>query len=194
MYALFINVSLLSQAIIFRSIHKSFHKGSITITYWLIFSFFSSLCIWKWLILAISYRFPHLTRGLLLPLTVSCGSERWGLYLWPTIKIGKRIKKNFPGSQWTFKWIIDWKTEKWSVAWVNVIAILASAFQKAWTTLQIMYDRSPVCNLLFARKKKKKMNNCSERELSAYCRGQFGDVGTCKNEAASTINKLANKL
>lgn len=35
-----------------------------------------------------------------------------------------------PGSQWSFKWIIDWKTEKWNVAWVNVIAILASFFQK----------------------------------------------------------------
>ena len=37
----------------------------------------------------------------------------------------------FPGSQWTFKWIIDRETEKWNVAWVNVIAILASAFQKS---------------------------------------------------------------
>lgn len=60
-------------------------------------------------------------------------------------------KHFFPGSQWTFKWIIDWKTEKWNTAWVNVIAILATTFQKAWTTLQMIYDRSPVHNLLFAK-------------------------------------------
>lgn len=35
MYSLFTNVSLLSKAI-FPNIHKSFHQGSITTTYWLI--------------------------------------------------------------------------------------------------------------------------------------------------------------
>ena len=42
MYALFIDVSLLSEAIIFPSIHKSFYQGSITTTYRLIYSFFNA--------------------------------------------------------------------------------------------------------------------------------------------------------
>lgn len=136
MYSLFTNVSLLSKA------RK--HYNHVLADPFIV-------CFWKWLFLAVSNRFPQLTQSLLLLLTVSCGSKCWGLYLWPTINIGKCINIFFPGSQWTFKLIIDWKTEKWNRAWLNVIAILASAFQKAWTTQQMIYDRSPVHNLLFAK-------------------------------------------
>lgn len=80
----------------------------------------------------------------------------------------------FAGSQWTFKWIIDWKTVKWNAAWVNVTAILASAFQKLGSHWR--YYMTEALTIICCLQEK----NCSE--VSAHCRGESGDVGACKTK------------
>lgn len=90
-------------------------------------------------------------------------------------------------SQWTFKWIIDWK--KWNTAWVNVNPCLS--FPKAWMALEIIYERRPVYNL-FAKKRAAARRLHTEGEslgMWALSNLSCTDIQTsrqtsCKNESS----------
>lgn len=61
-------------------------------------------------------------------------------------QIGKRINTFFfSGSPWTFKWIIDWKAGKWSIAWEKCNS---QSSPEPKPLPQMMHGRRTVHNLL----------------------------------------------
>lgn len=94
-----------------------------------------------------------------------------------TARLANAKKKNFPpsGSQWTSKWIIDWKTEKWNVALSKYNCHPRLHFPKSQNHSEDkIYDRSPVHNLLFAEEELRRSVRTPQGEES------LGDVGTCR--------------
>lgn len=123
----------------------------------------------KRLILAISYWCPHLTCSLLLLLTFSCGSQTQRTVFmtnyqdWQMHKIFFFFPRQPVDIQMNY-WLKDWKMER-CMSKCNCYPRLS--FPKAWIALEIIYDRSSVRNLLFAK----------EELQQGICTLQGGDVG-----------------